>query len=55
MPANLSGARPTGIREFAFSVGANDTHEFSENPTSTFHIDYAYESPVEIAQGLTQY
>jgi iron complex outermembrane receptor protein len=55
VPTDLSGEVPAGIPEFALSVGGNYKHSFSENVTANFHLDFAYESPVTIVQGLPQY
>ena len=55
VPTDLSGQRPAGIPEFSLSVGGNYKHRFSDTVSANFHLDYAYESPVAIAQGLPQY
>jgi outer membrane receptor protein involved in Fe transport len=50
-PTDLSGQRPAGIPEFALSVGATYTAEFSERARMIFHADFQHESNVAIAQG----
>jgi outer membrane receptor protein involved in Fe transport len=51
---DLSGLRPAGIPEFSLSVGSTYTHEFSDTLKAIFHLDYNYESPVAILDGLPQ-
>ncbi len=54
-PANLTGARPAGIPEWAVSVGGNYSYEFAGGTSLNFHADYQLESNVQIAQGLPQF
>ncbi|OYY79184.1 MAG: TonB-dependent receptor [Sphingomonas sp. 28-62-20] len=53
VPANLTGRRPAGIPEFAFSVGSSYTHEVNDNFKLTLRGDYQYNTPVLISEGST--
>ena len=53
IPTDLSGQRPSGIPEFAYSVGATYSANLTETMRANFHVDYAGSSPTVIAQGLT--
>lgn len=50
---DISGTTPAGIPELSLSMGGTYTHEFAGGTKAIAHIDYAYESPVQIVEGLT--
>jgi len=50
---DISGTTPAGIPALAMSMGATYTHEFAGGTKAIAHIDYAYESPVQIVEGLS--
>ncbi len=53
VPTDLTGQKPAGIPEFAYSIGATYSNNITETMRATFHVDYFGSSPVLIAQGLT--
>ncbi|MEZ5695095.1 MAG: TonB-dependent receptor [Sphingomonadaceae bacterium] len=52
---NLSGQRPGGIPKWAISTGATYTHDFASGAKLIGHIDYNFESRVNINNGLPTY
>ncbi|MGJ3649661.1 TonB-dependent receptor [Sphingomonas sp. GlSt437] len=52
VPVDLSGARPSGISTWSISVGSTYTVPLANNNAFVFHVDYDYNSPYVIAQGL---
>jgi outer membrane receptor protein involved in Fe transport len=50
---DISGSTPAGIPELSLSMGATYTHEFGGGTKAIAHVDYAYESPVQIVEGLS--
>ena len=50
---DISGTTPAGIPELSMSMGATYTHEFAGGTKAIAHVDYAYESPVQIVEGLS--
>ncbi len=50
---DISGTTPAGIPELSMSMGATYTHEFAGGTRAIAHVDYAYESPVQIVEGLS--
>ena len=52
LPTNLTGQRPAGIPEFAYTIGATYSAELNDTMKAIFHVDYFGSSPVLIAQGL---
>lgn len=50
---DISGTTPAGIPALSMSMGATYTHEFAGGTKAIAHIDYAYESPVQIVEGLS--
>jgi outer membrane receptor protein involved in Fe transport len=50
---DISGTTPAGIPELSLSMGATYTHEFAGGTKAIAHVDYAYESPVQIVEGLS--
>lgn len=55
LPTDLSGRRPAGISEFSIAVGTTYTQRFGGDTKLIWHVDYAHESPVAIADGLPQF
>lgn len=49
---DISGSTPAGIPELSMSIGGTYTHEFAGGTKAIAHVDYAYESPVQIVEGL---
>ncbi|WP_324070455.1 TonB-dependent receptor [Sphingopyxis sp.] len=49
---DISGTTPAGIPELSLSMGGTYTHEFAGGTKAIAHVDYAYESPVQIVEGL---
>ncbi|MDR7061894.1 MULTISPECIES: TonB-dependent receptor [unclassified Sphingopyxis] len=49
---DISGSTPAGIPELSLSLGGTYTHEFAGGTKAIAHVDYAYESPVQIVEGL---
>jgi iron complex outermembrane receptor protein len=49
---DISGSTPAGIPELSMSLGGTYTHEFAGGTKAIAHVDYAYESPVQIVEGL---
>ncbi len=49
---DISGTTPAGIPELSLSLGGTYTHEFAGGTKAIAHVDYAYESPVQIVEGL---
>ncbi|QCB56888.1 TonB-dependent receptor [Sphingopyxis sp. PAMC25046] len=49
---DLSGRKPAGIPDLAVSMGATYTHEFAGGTRAIAHVDYQYESPTQIVDGL---
>ncbi|WP_447763736.1 TonB-dependent receptor [Sphingopyxis panaciterrae] len=50
---DISGTRPAGIPDLAVAMGGTYTHEFAGGTKAIFHVDYQYESPVQIVEGLS--
>ena len=50
---DISGTTPAGIPELSLSMGGTYTYEFGGGTKAIAHIDYAYESPVQIVEGLS--
>ena len=50
---DISGTTPAGIPELSMSMGATYTHEFGGGTKAIAHVDYAYESPTQIVEGLS--
>ncbi|MBJ7440272.1 MAG: TonB-dependent receptor [Sphingopyxis sp.] len=50
---DISGSTPAGIPDLSLSMGATYTHEFAGGTKAIAHVDYAYESPVQIVEGLS--
>jgi iron complex outermembrane receptor protein len=50
---DISGTTPAGIPALSMSMGATYTHEFAGGTKAIAHVDYAYESPVQIVEGLS--
>ncbi|XVJ64447.1 MAG: TonB-dependent receptor [Sphingopyxis sp.] len=50
---DISGTTPAGIPALAMSMGATYTHEFGGGTRAIAHVDYQYESPVQIVEGLS--
>ncbi|WP_428627928.1 TonB-dependent receptor [Sphingopyxis sp.] len=50
---DISGTTPAGIPDLSLSMGATYTHEFGGGTKAIAHVDYAYESPVQIVEGLS--
>jgi outer membrane receptor protein involved in Fe transport len=50
---DISGTTPAGIPELSLSLGGTYTHEFAGGTKAIAHVDYAYESPVQIVEGLS--
>jgi outer membrane receptor protein involved in Fe transport len=49
---DISGSTPAGIPELSLSLGGTYTHEFAGGTKAIAHVDYAYESPVQIVEGM---
>ncbi len=49
---DLTGQRPSGIPEYALTVGATYTRNISDSATLTLHTDFSHESNVQIVDGL---
>jgi outer membrane receptor protein involved in Fe transport len=49
---DLSGLKPAGIPDLSVSMGGTYTHEFAGGTKAIAHIDYQYESPTQIVDGL---
>lgn len=52
---DLSGTTPAGIPALSASMGGSYTHEFSNGMTWSVRGDYAYESDVQIIEGLNAF
>src|SRR3546814_3017073 len=50
---DISGTKPAGIPDLSMSMGATYTHEFAGGTQAIAHIDYSYESPTQIVEGLS--
>ena len=50
---DLSGKKPAGIPDLSVSMGATYNHEFAGGTKAIAHVDYQYESPTQIVDGLT--
>ncbi|WP_428683363.1 TonB-dependent receptor [Sphingopyxis sp.] len=50
---DLSGLKPAGIPDLSVSMGGTYTHEFAGGTKAIAHIDYQYESPTQIVDGLS--
>ena len=50
---DISGTTPAGIPALSMSMGATYTHEFAGGTKAIAHVDYSYESPVQIVEGLS--
>ncbi|MBA4751911.1 MAG: TonB-dependent receptor [Sphingopyxis sp.] len=50
---DISGTTPAGIPELSLSMGGTYTHEFGGGTKAIAHVDYSYESPVQIVEGLS--
>ena len=49
---DLSGLKPAGIPDLSVSMGGTYTHEFAGGTKGILHVDYQYESPTQIVDGL---
>ncbi len=49
---DISGSTPAGIPELSISMGGTYTYEFAGGTKAVAHVDYAYESPTQIVEGL---
>ena len=49
---DISGSQPAGVPELAMSLGGTYTHEFAGGTRAIAHVDYQYESPTQIVDGL---
>ncbi len=49
---DISGTTPAGIPALSMTMGATYTHEFGGGTKAIAHVDYSYESPVQIVEGL---
>lgn len=49
---DLSGRKPAGIPDLSVSMGGTYTHEFAGGTKAILHVDYQYESPTQIVDGL---
>jgi outer membrane receptor protein involved in Fe transport len=49
---DLSGLKPAGIPDLSVSMGGTYTHEFAGGTKAIMHVDYQYESPTQIVDGL---
>ena len=49
---DLSGRKPAGIPDLSVSMGGTYTHEFAGGTRAIAHVDYQYESPTQIVDGL---
>ena len=49
---DLSGMKPAGIPDLSVSAGGTYTHEFAGGTRAIAHVDYQYESPTQIVDGL---
>ncbi|WP_242777283.1 TonB-dependent receptor [Sphingopyxis sp. YF1] len=50
---DISGSTPAGIPALTVAAGGTYTHEFAGGTRAIVHVDYHYESPVQIVEGLT--
>jgi iron complex outermembrane receptor protein len=50
---DISGSTPAGIPDLSLSLGGTYTHEFAGGTKAIAHVDYSYESPVQIVEGLS--
>jgi len=50
---DLSGKKPAGIPDLSVSMGGTYTYEFSGGTKAIAHVDYQYESPTQIVDGLS--
>jgi iron complex outermembrane receptor protein len=55
IPADLTGKRPAGIPEFSISVGTTVKHRFSDMVKGAVHVDYNFDSPFQLSEGLPTY
>ncbi|MBB5707233.1 TonB-dependent receptor [Sphingopyxis panaciterrulae] len=49
---DISGTKPAGIPDLSASMGATYTHRFADDSRAIFHVDYLYESPTRMVDGL---
>ncbi|MBN8845908.1 MAG: TonB-dependent receptor [Sphingomonadales bacterium] len=50
---DISGTKPAGIPDLSVSMGGTYTYEFAGGTKAIAHVDYSYESPVQIVEGLS--
>ena len=50
---DISGTKPAGIPDLSLTMGATYTHEFAGGTKAIAHVDYSYESPVQVVEGLS--
>ena len=50
---DLSGQKPAGIPDLSVSMGGTYTYEFAGGTKAIAHVDYQYESPTQIVDGLS--
>jgi len=50
---DISGTTPAGIPALSMTLGGTYTHEFASGIKAIAHVDYAYESPTQIVEGLS--
>src|SRR3546814_6516574 len=49
---DISGTKPASIPDLSASMGATYTHRFAGDSRAIFHVDYLYESPTRMVDGL---
>jgi iron complex outermembrane recepter protein len=49
---DLSGTKPAGFTPFSLSVGADYEHGLGNGDRILFHVDYHYEAPFRLVEGL---
>lgn len=49
---DISGTKPAGIPDLSVAMGGTYTHEFAGGTKAILHVDYQYESPVRVVEGL---
>ena len=49
---DISGSTPAGIPALTMAAGGTYTYEFAGGTRAILHVDYHYESPVQIVEGL---
>ena len=49
---DISGTKPSGIPDLSAAMGATYTAEVGDGNRAIFHVDYLYESPTRLVDGL---